>query len=278
MCFTGSTCAHKRDQQKQQAETIKRINNSPNLPLATKRAFERQSKYPTGHCFGRPLAHKGLALTPYEFYDKLAVNFGKQPVHVPAKCACGAAYTLEHALTCPTGGNRIGRHNMVRDEAGDLCEESLGASSFHVSYELVIGERGDGKKSDIRARGLNPADQMKETDIDIRLFYPDAPSYIRKPIDSLLQQQEKEKMVKYKDRVEAQGRLFLPFIISTDGVIGEEGRKMMGWLGSKLGKKWGKDRSLVMAYVRAKMSVAIARAVSACIRGDRTCKRVNRGF
>ena len=137
MCFTGSTCAHKRDQQKQQAETIKRINNSPNLPLATKRAFERQSKYPTGHCFGRPLAHKCLALTPYEFYDKLAVNFGKQPVHVSAKCACGAAYTLEHALTCPTGGNRIGRHNMVRDEAGDLCEESLGASSFHVSYELV---------------------------------------------------------------------------------------------------------------------------------------------
>ena len=53
---------------------------------------------------------------------------------------------------------------------------------------------------------------------------------------------------------------------------------MMGWLGSKLVKKWGKDRSLVMAYVRAKISVAIARAVSACIRGDRTCKKVARGF
>ena len=33
-----------------------------------------------------------------------------------------------------------------------------------------------------------------------------------------------------------------------------------------------------MAYVRTKMSVAIAKAVSACIRGDRTSKRVARGF
>ena len=31
---------------------------------------------------------------------------------------------------------------------------------------------------------------------------------------------------------------------------------MMGWLGNRLAKKWGKDRSIVMSYIRARMSVA----------------------
>ena len=107
---------------------------------------------------------------------------------------------------------------------------------------------------------------------------PPTESYCTKSIETLLKQQEKEKNDAYKTPVEDKGRLFLPFVISTDGVVGEDGRKMLGWLGSKLAKKWQKDRSLVMSYIRARLSVAVARAVSACIRGDRRPKNRARGF
>ena len=286
LCFTAATGSFKQNQRKEQKEAISRILESPDLPPLTKRAFERQSKYPTGQCFGRPLARQGLALTPYEFYDKLAVNFGKRPVLIPTKCVCAGSpdNTLVHTLTCGTGGNRIGRHNVVRDSLGGICEDCVGASSFYVSYEAWIvrqGEDGcrDGKRSDIRVRNLNEMDPTKETDVDIRIFCPDALSYQNKPVEALLKQHEKAKVDLYKASVEAKGRLFLPFVISTDGVIGEEGRKMMGWLGNRLAKKWGKDRSIVMSYIRARMSVAIVKSVSASIRGDRRPKNVARaGF
>ena len=58
------------------------------------------------------------------------------------------------------------------------------------------------------------------------------------------------------------------------GVVGEDGRKMLGWIGSKLAKKWQKDRSIVMSYIRARLSVAVARAISACIRGDGRPKNI----
>ena len=38
------------------------------------------------------------------------------------------------------------------------------------------------------------------------------------------------------------------------------------------------DRSLVMSYIRIKLSVAIARTTSACIRGERGDRGAVRGF
>ena len=116
--FTAATCAHKAGQRISHLLRVEELLKGPDLPDGTKRVFERLSKHGAGACLTtRPLAAQGLALSPHEFQDKLATNFSKQPRGVQPHCACGprVPYTLDHALTCPTGGNRIGRHNAVRD-------------------------------------------------------------------------------------------------------------------------------------------------------------------
>ena len=86
---------------------------------------------------------------------------------------------------------------MVRDSLGGICEDCVGASSFYVSYEAWIvrqGEDGcrDGKRSYIRVQNLNEMDPTKETDVDRRIFCPDALSYQNKPVEALLMQAARE--------------------------------------------------------------------------------------
>ena len=42
------------------------------------------------------------------------------PADLPRVCVCVAAFTTDHALSCPTGGVTIIRHNEVRDLTASL--------------------------------------------------------------------------------------------------------------------------------------------------------------
>jgi hypothetical protein len=124
-------------------------------------------------------------------------------------------------------------------------------------------------------RHNNPAIQ---TEIDIRIVYPECDSHKKKPIATLLLQQENEKKKKYKTVTEAQGKFFTPFVVTTDGIIAKEGQQLLKTVGRKLAEKWDKPESDTMAFVRRKMSVAVARAMSARIRGERRGNKISMGF
>ena len=120
---------------------------------------------------------------------------------------------------------------------------------------------------DIRIRGLESLTAV--TDVDVRCLYPDAPSYRNTKIEKLLENDEKEKMVKYQTAVESEGRRFRPFVVSTDGVTGPAATKLLQQISDKLAEKWKKTKGVVGAWVRAKMSLAIVKACSSCIRGSK---------
>ena len=42
------------------------------------------------------------------------------PGRLPAKCACGAVFSVEHALSCPKGGFPSIRHNEIRNLTATL--------------------------------------------------------------------------------------------------------------------------------------------------------------
>ncbi|KAL5506807.1 hypothetical protein EMCRGX_G008548 [Ephydatia muelleri] len=42
---------------------------------------------------------------------------------MPTSCACGAAFSVEHALSCPKGGFPSIRHNEIRDYTAYLLSE-----------------------------------------------------------------------------------------------------------------------------------------------------------
>ena len=87
---------------------------------------------------------------------------------------------------------------------------------------------------------------------------------------AILRTQEKVKELKHKTACESTRRDFVPFIVSTDGCIGEAAQAFLKRLGQRLAEKWQRSYSQVMGFVKARMSVAILRASSQCLRGPRT--------
>ena len=80
-----------------------------------------------------------------------------------------------------------------------------------------------------------------------------------------------EKVTQYKAACEnhqQQSGEFVPFVATTDGVLGGGAQKVLSQLVERLCTKWEhKSKGEVMAWVRARIGVAIVRAASACIRG-----------
>ena len=63
------------------------------------------------------LLHKGA------FRDALAQRYGWQIQHLPDCCACGGAFSVDHAVACKIGGFPIHRHNKIRDFTADCLRE-----------------------------------------------------------------------------------------------------------------------------------------------------------
>ena len=66
---------------------------------------------------------------------------------------------------------------------------------------------------------------------------------------------------------------FVPFVVSTDGVLSEPAKEIVHVIATKTAEKWGMEgpgqKSVVMALLRAKIGASIIRGASWCIRGDR---------
>ena len=62
---------------------------------------------------------------------------------------------------------------------------------------------------------------------------------------------------------------FVPFVVSTDGMLGREANNLIRRIALKLAEKWSFPYSQVCGMVRARVSIAIARATHLCIRGSR---------
>ena len=58
-------------------------------------------------------------------------------------------------------------------------------------------------------------------------------------------------------------------MVTTDGCMGEQAQKFLIKLGRRLAEKWGKKYSQVVGFLFSRMSMAIVRATSMCIRASR---------
>ena len=251
------------------------------LPPDRARAFHRARSTNTGYyLLVRPLAAMGFRLTRNEWLDGVSVRYNSTLISAPAFCDGhpNARYTLEHALTCPKGSNRIHRHDTVKNALQMIAQKAVGVSPFHVVREPWLVRKGavdgegkvwmEGLKGDLRIRGVHA---LKEQSIvDVRVTFPDGGENRSKETTKILERQEAEKRKKYKPECDRQGLDFVPFVVTTDGVMGGLANGLLDTLGFKLGKKWGKRKGVVLAWIRARMSIAIVRATSACIRGNRT--------
>jgi len=236
-----------------------------------------------------PSTVNGTELSAQEFRDSLCLRYARTPGDLPKSCdGCGQKFSIRHALECKKGGLVICRHNEVRDELSDLAVKAFIPSAVRDEPRIHIGRPAEESKEQtetnpavtrnfLKNRGEDRGDLLirglwaRGTDciLDIRVTDTDAKSNRSKDPGKVLAAHEREKKKKYLQPCLEQRRHFTPFVTSTDGLIGKEGKTVLKRLSALIAEKWDKPYSEVCGYVNAKMSIAIVRATHLCLRGSR---------
>lgn len=217
-----------------------------------------------------PLKQDNFDLTANEFRDALAIRYCKPLTNAPGSCdGCQQSFTMRHALACKKGGLVTLRHNEIRDTVGDMV--SLVWND--VRKEVVVKDYDPDKDepaliADLYARGVY--ERQIAASFDIRVTDTDAQSYCSRSPISVLKSAEVEKKAKYSRACEERHISFTPLVTSVDGLLAPEFENLMKRLSDCLAAKWNKPYSHIMGWTRARLSCAIIRATSMCIRGTRT--------
>ena len=214
-----------------------------------------------------PFSEYHFDLSPVEFRDAISLRYGRNLPGLPAHCdGCGDSFSVQHALDCKKGGLVIRRHNEIRDALGDVC-----ALVFpEVVREPVVKDVDDGFGSlvaDLGVRGLWQPQVMGL--IDVRVVDTDAPSYVGKPVEAVLNMAEKEKKTKYNGASEERRASFSPFVVSTDGFMGREASFLIKHLAERLADRWQRHYGEVKGWLKARLLFSVIRASGLCIRGSR---------
>jgi hypothetical protein len=112
----------------------------------------------------------------------------------------------------------------------------------------------DGDRGDILFRGLWK--NQHETIVDIRVTDTDANAYTHQNPHDVLRRQEKDKRKKYLRPCLGQRRSFVPFVVSTDGLIGREAKNLLKQIALRLTAKWEQPYSVVRGFVNARINLA----------------------
>ena len=104
---------------------------------------------------------------------------------------------------------------------------------------------------------------------DARVTNTTCPTYQGKKVMQVLAMHEKAKKDKYLEACLERRHHFTPLVYSVQGVPGEETRAAEKRLAGHLAHRWKREYSEMCGYVRARMSLATARANTLLLRGAR---------
>ena len=170
------------------------------------------------------------------------------------------------------------RHDDVKAEWGHLC--SLALKRGAIADEPLIHDGQDSAparqpgeetapalRGDVAARGFWKRGQLAI--FDVRVCDTDARSYRASPPATVLERQERDKKALYLAPCQERRQAFTPLVFSVDGLRGAEAVGACRRLAAILAGRWRKPYSEVCGYVRSRLSIALARAASHCLRGSR---------
>eukprot|EP00117_Sycon_ciliatum_P046195 scpid56052/ scgid0290/ len=224
----------------------------------------------------RPLARHGFSLSKGEFRDGVYLRYNWLPDRLPSDCSCGARFTTCHALSCPTGGFPSIRHNEVRDITASLLKKVAHNVAVEPHLQPVTGEQfryrsaivEEQARLDVAASG-----RFERTFVDVRVFNPYASSNRATSLASTYTRQEKEKRRAYEQRIrDVEHASFVPAVFATTGGMSRHCTALYKRIACLLAEKSKEPYSVVMAWVRCRLSFALLRASVMCLRGSRSLK------
>ena len=123
---------------------------------------------------------------------------------------------------------------------------------------------------DISAQGFW-GNRYQRAFFDVRVFNPNAPTYRKLQLTSAYRRQEREKQLKYEQRIrEVELGSFTPLVFSTSGGMSKSTTVAYKRLASLLANKKDQPYSTVVAWLRCHLSFSLLRSAITCLRGARS--------
>ena len=210
-----------------------------------------------------------------------SIRYNWTPLDLPRQCVCGATFTMEHALSCPSGGVTISRHNEVRDLLADLLTDVCHDVNVEPRLQPLSGETfttrstatEDNSRLDIAASGFWGG-RFERAFFDVRGFNPFAPSNRTPQTTTCYQRHEREKRRKYDQRVpEVEHASFVPLVMSCTGGAGPCATVFLRRLAALSTERHHSNYSTVMELLRVRLSFALLRSSIMCLRSSRSSAR-----
>jgi hypothetical protein len=247
------------------------------LPMEQARAMAfAQCKGASALITAKPIDMHGFHLAKRDFRDALLLRYGWPVPELPITCVCGQANGIDHSQTCNVGGFIHMRHDNIRDLISHQMKEVFRDVEVEPPLTPLNGEvleprtanTADDARADIRVNGFWTRQQGAY--FDVRVFYPNAPSYRGNSLDSLLNRFEAEKKRHYNDRViQVERGTFTPLVFSSGGAMGRETSSAIKKLCMAIAEKRCEPYSVVKGLMGCRLSFSLIRASIACLRGSR---------
>ena len=217
-----------------------------------------------------------------DFVDACYIRYGWTLLNLPLTCACGVAFSLQHALDCRLGGLRIIQHNEARDTLAQ-CMREAGHTAVEVEPQLqpLDGEvfdyksanKDDEARSDIKCCGF--WSNMRQAYFDVKVVSPFARSNVHLEPAQLFKNAERVKIREYKERIlNVEHADFNPLVFTCTGGMAPQCQMVVKRLAEKLSKKQNLQFSVVSGWLRCRLSFALLRTTLLCVRATRQKKPV----
>ena len=129
-----------------------------------------------------PIGRHSYSLHKSDFKDTIALCYDLPLQHTPSHCVCGHTFSVELALSCPTGGYTAIRHNEVRDLTASMLQETCHNIRVEPHLKALTGETmahktantDPGTQLDISACGVWGGGGFERIFFDVRVFNPSA--------------------------------------------------------------------------------------------------------
>ena len=157
----------------------------------------------------------------------------------------------------------------------DICHDVQVEPRLQILTGEILNSganSSDEARLDVSVRGFWQRGQRAF--YDVRVFSPFAKSHLNQKLETAFRSNEKEKKRQYNQRViEVEHGSFTPLIFAPYGGNGREAERLITELALKLSEKKQMEYSMVMHWLRAKLSFNLLRSAVLCLRGSRTIKK-----
>ena len=156
------------------------IEGQRQLPASLQRCMDlSQEKGASTWLTALPIDKHGFSLHKSAFRDALSLRYNWALENSPSHCSYGHPFSVEHTLSCPTGGFPLIRHNEVRDITTSLLSEVCHGVSTEPHLQPLSGESmshhsaitDNGACLDIAVHGFWGG-RFDKAFLDVRVFNP----------------------------------------------------------------------------------------------------------